>query len=1001
MDLDIDTVSLLTYVLNKDGCFAGWSPYFNLDSEQMMAESVKLDYPTGEKVKHYDFDKKYSELGDNAKIKAVETFATNILRGFDFNKNGVLRDKLTESDPIAQLEAFRARIQLINAISVEGLPEIETNIQLQNALKRNGIKDPVQVLKHLEKYVNKHNLYNHNIENYTKNFLVQKLYNVAINIANQKQATTSVDKTTSEPKSIADKYSEAKNLVRYSTPGNVTNMYQSIEDAQVGKEVIGICAVGLKTFFAITQYTNTILNTGDEAAIKELLSRTFTFNGKNYYAVANADTRGARARLNGDILNKLNKLNEVGKTKDACVMISALLSLATDNAKELCLAKLNANPKLAGMYIFGLTLGIPFEELGQLLMSDIGNTVSQYLKGSIVTNSLSFQDVGDVIEFIRNPLIKIRRKFTSKKMHDRAGSVWSTLNSTASQVQSVGNLQRFIEEIFADNMFVENIENSWRRLSELRKYVSGTSDDVQLQHQLIDLIEDTLLAKRALKLNDSKYQEFIELYQGAAEMRDLGAVLGINQGSKAANIDSLAYTDKVETLARARTKAMKKAGKTENDPNNVPRVKFADIFGPNAKPELLQEAVNAYPTFMFNPYKIVSSVKHYRSYLDGFAANHSIALEGSIRYRTIYNTLDRITQAVGNVDLEKRVHSMDNMIDTKLIQQYFIQENAHFYLPAGMDLIELKSNSGYFSTSATPVSETTKVYLANDGAKATFKQFMEQYVIPRLKEGYISETEKIGTLSNNEFIAGLRPNSYTKNLSRNASISWTLNLNMSPKRDSEDASLLARYIQEFDNLTGTFSVDGHEIPIKDLFYWYNLISYNSRAGQGTLTRIMDNYQMSDEAIKFRKVELGLDRAKVDLPFTEDEIVNTTAQVESRFGTSSKAIYEKNKQSLKVEKKLRTTSQEEGVTYQLDGRVANIDSNLFLTTPAKGDLQIISFDGIEVHYDTSQKKFKTIKSVNKTLLAEELNGMDNLLVIYNPELQEYQIDKDRIKSMINC
>ena len=41
-------------------------------------------------------------------------------------------------------------------------------------------------------------------------------------------------------------------------------------------------------------------------------------------------------------------------------MISALLSLATDNAKELCLAKLNANAKMAGMYIYGLTIGIPF-----------------------------------------------------------------------------------------------------------------------------------------------------------------------------------------------------------------------------------------------------------------------------------------------------------------------------------------------------------------------------------------------------------------------------------------------------------------------------------------------------------------------------------------------------------------------------------------------------------------------------------------------------------------
>jgi len=74
-------------------------------------------------------------------------------------------------------------------------------------------------------------------------------------------------------------------------------------------------------------------------------------------------------------------------------MISALLSLATDNAKELCLAKLNANAKMAGMYIYGLTMGIPFRKLGQLMMSDIGNTVASLLKGSIITDELKLNTI--------------------------------------------------------------------------------------------------------------------------------------------------------------------------------------------------------------------------------------------------------------------------------------------------------------------------------------------------------------------------------------------------------------------------------------------------------------------------------------------------------------------------------------------------------------------------------------------------------------------------------
>jgi hypothetical protein len=42
-------------------------------------------------------------------------------------------------------------------------------------------------------------------------------------------------------------------------------------------------------------------------------------------------------------------------------MISGLLSLATDNAKELKLGKLNAGRELAGLYIYGITIGVPID----------------------------------------------------------------------------------------------------------------------------------------------------------------------------------------------------------------------------------------------------------------------------------------------------------------------------------------------------------------------------------------------------------------------------------------------------------------------------------------------------------------------------------------------------------------------------------------------------------------------------------------------------------------
>jgi hypothetical protein len=58
---------------------------------------------------------------------------------------------------------------------------------------------------------------------------------------------------------------------------------------------------------------------------------------------------------------------------------------------------------MAGMYIYGLTLGIPFDELGKLLMSDLGNTVADLLKGSIITGKMPLKNIDDVLEFIHRP----------------------------------------------------------------------------------------------------------------------------------------------------------------------------------------------------------------------------------------------------------------------------------------------------------------------------------------------------------------------------------------------------------------------------------------------------------------------------------------------------------------------------------------------------------------------------------------------------------------------
>lgn len=74
------------------------------------------------------------------------------------------------------------------------------------------------------------------------------------------------------------------------------------------------------------------------------------------------------------------------KTNDPALAFSALLSLSVDNAKDLSLAKLNANPATMGMYLYGLTIGVNVDTLTKILMGPIGDLCIELLNTNIFTS---------------------------------------------------------------------------------------------------------------------------------------------------------------------------------------------------------------------------------------------------------------------------------------------------------------------------------------------------------------------------------------------------------------------------------------------------------------------------------------------------------------------------------------------------------------------------------------------------------------------------------------
>lgn len=182
-------------------------------------------------------------------------------------------------------------------------------------------------------------------KNALNNHITNSIRIVSSDIVNQTQAQAPVDQTTEEPKRIANSNKSAKTI---QTPGSFVNRGESIIENQVGKDCIAICAVGLKGFFALTEYANWVLNEGTsedqqyligklkikgagaqraQMEIAEAMQLHEDANGDFNILLANIRAKDPITVTNSDVLAALQA---VESDEDSALVLSALLSLSTD-----------------------------------------------------------------------------------------------------------------------------------------------------------------------------------------------------------------------------------------------------------------------------------------------------------------------------------------------------------------------------------------------------------------------------------------------------------------------------------------------------------------------------------------------------------------------------------------------------------------------------------------------------------------------------------------------
>ncbi|MBR2248814.1 MAG: hypothetical protein IJ880_17670 [Bacilli bacterium] len=270
--------------------------------------------------------------------------------------------------------------------------------------------------------INNHNTYlsrvnNRKREHIIKNYVTTQLFDIIEDPINRLQADSSVDVVTGHVKDLA-KNSPKATVQDNFTPGNVVNKFQSIAENMVGKDGIAICATGLKTFFALTELQQLMLEQGRG---EELLFNV-KIAGKTYHGLANGFTSKFRSPYEYSDSNidefgpeLANYLTDQLWEADAANNMSAFLGLSTDNAKELILAKVNAGTATMGMYLYGLSIGVPIGELYRLMTSPLAFRLTELTKGDAFSYTPGVNGILGAFRYLREEPSQYLSRFNDVK----------------------------------------------------------------------------------------------------------------------------------------------------------------------------------------------------------------------------------------------------------------------------------------------------------------------------------------------------------------------------------------------------------------------------------------------------------------------------------------------------------------------------------------------------------------------------------------------------------
>lgn len=746
MDFDIDKAYIMMHGF-KNGIYKGWSPFFNYDSYANIKLSEELPIPNGTKY-------------------SLSTAGVN-LAGFT--------NEILARDPEGKLL----------------LPDIINLLKLVKDHKTVNIPESI-ISKKLLGIINRHNEYEYNNSS-VKNLVVRNIIETSNHPNNQIASYSPIDFGKYE---IIKKNKE--NNFNLSLMDGIS-MDQQQQTNAVGKDVIGIAANGIKDYFALVEYYSSYYKLPVKKTDSQYFERTFNLDGREVKVnrIAGLKLENSAANiLNGYLNNALGISDLFNPNTDPALVLSSLLSAATDNAKELILKTINAGKEFASMHLYLIMLGFDEGEVAGFMTSPENTLVLNTLKYNVFTATSA-------------------RPNLDKAVNKEKG---------ASEFKKIFNLSKELSSLAA-----------------ILKINQGMSSSAETIYRYFQTIENDFVSRELQFIEDTNTKENTKITKDQNSLSDIDIMVDRVIADKPYLVYDRAHV----------TDIIKRA--TELDILNG-GFSFAKFYEDGVYKTIALQYYNLIKG-TFNLLDVVDKLAHFKGMIDATRISYDHIKSLSKKFTFVSEIVPKILLDSGvtssnhtykivgtnKINLsEDQLSKAFNVFDDLVISKWLGTRMGTNTINLNKVKAQMSGKGIFWNIKAFDKStrkfqpvldEDIIINFKDDVSLANYKKFVEDNLVPYLKKTY----------PDNNFLKGLIVRKDTFNKEK----SWlSTKVRMGKALDPKNLDVLFNYQEGLDTLDKdniAVQLGDNNFRATDLFFLYNLIVNKDRSGTDRLTRLFKNY----------------------------------------------------------------------------------------------------------------------------------------------------------------